>query len=186
MTKEGEVSENGEGVNEKGLPAKLLTASLKMPVIFLLVLIVLTFFGTSYFLSRYPNMLSFMGITLNPQLAAEAESTELLAEVGELMNLPEDELPTIATVTDIEAVIGQPFFKNAKNGDKVLIYASSRKAILFRPDENRIIEVGAVNINQQNPVQEVFEEISDEEEELTPDSTEILSPMPTQAEETSE
>jgi hypothetical protein len=30
-----------------------------------------------------------------------------------------------------------------------MIYQKAQKAILFRPSENRIIEVGAVNINNQ-------------------------------------
>jgi hypothetical protein len=49
----------------------------------------------------------------------------------------------------LEKVKDQPFFKNAKNGDKVLIYTNAKKAILYRPGEKRIIEVGAVNINNQ-------------------------------------
>ena len=62
-----------------------------------------------------------------------------------------DEKPTVATITDIEKVKDQPFFKNAKNGDRVLIFTNAKKAILYRPTEKRIIEVGAVNINQASP-----------------------------------
>jgi len=81
--------------------------------------------------------------------AVQAEADRLVASVGKLITLPTDEKPTIATVTDIEKVKDQPFFKNAKNGDKVLIYTKAQKAIIYRESENRIIEVGAVNINNQ-------------------------------------
>ncbi len=81
--------------------------------------------------------------------AAQAEVDSLVAQVGKLIALPTDEKPTVATVTDATKVKDQPFFVNAKNEDKVLIYQKAQKAILFRPSENRIIEVGAVNINNQ-------------------------------------
>ncbi len=78
----------------------------------------------------------------------QVETDKLISDIGKIMILPSDEKPTIATVTDLEKVKDQAFFKNAKNGDKVLIYTNAKKVILFRPSENRIIEVGAVNINQ--------------------------------------
>ncbi len=81
--------------------------------------------------------------------AAQAEIDALTAQVGKLISLPTDEKPTVATVTDASKVKDQSFFANAKNNDKVLIYQKAQKAILYRPGENRIIEVGAVNINNQ-------------------------------------
>jgi hypothetical protein len=81
--------------------------------------------------------------------AAQAEVDSLVVQVAKLIALPTDEKPTVATVTDASKVKDQPFFVNAKNEDKVLIYQKAQKAILFRPSENRIIEVGAVNINNQ-------------------------------------
>lgn len=82
----------------------------------------------------------------------QAEVDALVAQVGKLISLPTDEKPTVATVVDASKVKDQPFFANAKNDDKVLIYQKAAKAILFRPSENRIIEVGTLNINNQ-PVQ---------------------------------
>ena len=85
------------------------------------------------------------------QLQVQAEVDQLVSEVGKLIALPSDEKPTVATVTDVEKLKEQPFFKNAQNGDKVLIYTNAKKAILYRPNEKRIVEVGAVNINQASP-----------------------------------
>lgn len=81
----------------------------------------------------------------NPAAAAQAQSQQVIAQVGKLMLLPTDETPTVATVTDREKLQNQPFFANAANGDKVLIYSKSKKAILFRPDRNLIIDVAPVN-----------------------------------------
>lgn len=98
-----------------------------------------------------------LGIMMKPdllglskgQVQAQAEVDALVAEVGELLALPSDEKPTVATITDVEKLREQAFFKNAANGDKVLIYTNAKKAILYRPSEKKVLEVGAVNIRQQ-------------------------------------
>jgi hypothetical protein len=101
--------------------------------------------GTAYAITRYPEVLGLS----KGQAQAQAEVDMLVTEVGKLLALPTDEKPTVATITDVEKLKEQVFFKNASNGDKVLIYTKSKKAILYRPSEKKIVEVGAVNINQQ-------------------------------------
>lgn len=82
----------------------------------------------------------------DPQKNADAEARSVAIQVGKLVILPQDEEPTVATVSDPEQLRAQPFFANAKLGDKVLIYARARRAILYRPDENKIVEVAPLNI----------------------------------------
>src|SRR3989344_791488 len=81
-----------------------------------------------------------------PQRTAQEETQKLLANVSALIVLPEGETPTIATVADPELLKEQPFFANAKTGDQVLIYTNARKAILYNPENNRIVEVAPINI----------------------------------------
>ena len=81
----------------------------------------------------------------NPQQLVEQEVRALVARVGQLIVLP-DETPTVATVTDPEQLQERPFFANAKKGDKVLIYTTARKAILYDPVAHKIIEVAPVTI----------------------------------------
>jgi hypothetical protein len=83
--------------------------------------------------------------TVDPQKSAQQELNDIVAAVGRLMILPADETPTLATVSDPEKLKDQPFFANAKRGDKVLVYPISRKAILYSPSLNKIIEVAPVN-----------------------------------------
>ncbi len=66
--------------------------------------------------------------------------------IGKLMVLPEGEEPTLATIADITKLEGQPFFSKAQNGDQILIYMTSRKAILYRPSLGKIIDVGPLAI----------------------------------------
>jgi hypothetical protein len=106
----------------------------------------------AYYFNQYN---SLNNILKNPNVAVEKQTKELVGLVGKLMVLPTDEQPTIATVTDAGKLKDQAFFKNAKNGDKVLIYVKARKAILYRQSSNMIVDVAPVNIsqNQQQAVQ---------------------------------
>ncbi len=74
----------------------------------------------------------------------DAEVRSLVSSVGHHMLLPTDETPTLATVSDMHALEGQEFFKNAKEGDKVLMYLRTHRAIIYRPSIDRIIEVGPI------------------------------------------
>lgn len=100
---------------------------------------------TAFAITKYPDVLGLS----KGQAQAQAEVDLLITDVGKLLALPSDEKPTVATITDVEKLKEQVFFKNAMNNDKVLIYTKAKKAILYRPSENKIVEVGAVNINQQ-------------------------------------
>ena len=87
----------------------------------------------------------------DPQRVAEKEVEELVNRVGKLIVLPEGEQPTVATVSDVESLREQPFFAQAKNGDKVLIYTNARKVILYDPVKNKIVEVAPLNIGETVP-----------------------------------
>ena len=80
----------------------------------------------------------------NPDLVAESQARILAEKVGKLMLLPKDEIPTVARVSDPEALRDQAFFAEAKVGDVLLIY--SEKAILYDPVANKIITVANVNL----------------------------------------
>lgn len=81
----------------------------------------------------------------NPTLVAAEETKSLIEKVGNLIQLPKGEQPTLATVSDKNKLADQPFFANSQNGDKVLIYTNAKKAILYRPSINKIIEVAPIN-----------------------------------------
>lgn len=78
-----------------------------------------------------------------------AEITSLVDKVGELMLLPTDEKPTVATVSDLNPLKDQLFFKNAHVGDMVFMYPKARRAILYSPSQNKIIEVAPITLDTQ-------------------------------------
>jgi lipopolysaccharide export LptBFGC system permease protein LptF len=85
----------------------------------------------------------------NPAAVAEqakADATKLKDKVSKLMQLPDEEA-TIATVQDSDKLKEQEFFKNAKNGDKVLIFTTDKKAVIYRESENKVINSGPIVLN---------------------------------------
>ncbi|TAK96741.1 efflux RND transporter permease subunit [Patescibacteria group bacterium] len=79
--------------------------------------------------------------TRDPKDVAQAETQQLVDAIGRFMDLPLNEEPKVATVTDKEKLKSQVFFARAENGDKVLMYVEAQKAILYRPSTGRVIEV---------------------------------------------
>lgn len=59
--------------------------------------------------------------------------------------LPKDEQPALLTITD-KNKLATPFLKQAENGDKMLVYQTAKKVILYRPSIDRIIDSGPVSI----------------------------------------
>lgn len=78
------------------------------------------------------------------------EIAQLVETIGAVMELPSDETPTLATVTDREKLTDQPFFRKSENGDKVLIYTNAGRAILYRPSLGKIVDVTAINVQEQS------------------------------------
>jgi hypothetical protein len=79
-------------------------------------------------------------------LSSGSQGQPLENKVSLLVDLPQGETPTIATVNDASKLKNQAFFANAKDGDKVLIYSKAGKAVLYRPSSNRIIEYSTANL----------------------------------------
>ena len=78
--------------------------------------------------------------------AADEEARSLKAKVAKLMQLPSDEDPVVATVSDKEKLKDQPFFKEAENGDRILIFTEAKKAVIYREKDNRLINVGPIAV----------------------------------------
>lgn len=123
--------------NEK---QKIILSKVGITILVVLTLLVVGSVGTAYYFYNKANT------KVDPQTQAVKDLAETVQMVGKLMVLPKDEEPTMATVSDPEKLKDQPFFVNAKKGDKVLIYSNARKAILYSPSLKKIIEVAPVNL----------------------------------------
>ncbi len=82
----------------------------------------------------------------------QAEENKVTLEaVSKLYTLPENETPTIASVQDKSKLADQPFFKDAENGDMLIVYEKSGIAVLYRPSTNKLVKVGPLNVQTSTP-----------------------------------
>jgi len=118
--------------------------------ILFIVLVVLLIAGISSFLTVAYLRINPepFGLLKGPALI-KVEEKAIVDKISKSLTLPEGEDPTMATVTEPEKLSGQFFFKDAKKGDKLLIYQNAKKVILYRPSENRVVEVGVVDLDKQ-------------------------------------
>lgn len=132
----------------KKLKQKTARSKTSLPKIknkFLLFLILLTLIIlvliAGYFLINYQKTKKLLD---NPTVKAAQELEKIINNIDKFMELPKGETPSMYGVADKSKLPNQNFYKKAENGDKVLIYLQAKKAILYRPSTNKVIEVGPI------------------------------------------
>jgi hypothetical protein len=91
------------------------------------------FFGLRDFNNRRSNK---PGEYNNQQISAR-----VLDKVNRIIYLPSDEVPAIGTIENLDKLSSNKFFSSAKAGDSTLIYTKSKKVILYRESENKIVNI---------------------------------------------
>lgn len=132
----------------------------KAYIIFAIV-IALALAGGIYGYKQYDDLRKENELLSDPQASAQAEVDRLKSDVAKLIDVPEDEDPTVANVVDASKLSEQAFFANAQNGDRVLIYSQAKKAILYRPSTNRVVEVAPIDIGENAPDPSASESAND-------------------------
>ncbi len=139
-------------------------------LVLILALLVVVLGGTTFYF--YKN--SKLSQPNQSPAADQAETKALVEKVGRLIVLPEGEVPTVATITDPGALKNQAFFVDAKQGYKVLIFNVAKKAILYDPVANKIVNVAPLNIDGKKEVTPV----TAPEPTSAPTTTPTPSPKP--------
>lgn len=80
------------------------------------------------------------------------QAATVLQQIGGLMELPSDEEPQVATITDKSKLENQPLLTKAQNQDVFVVYSKARKAILYRPSTNKIIDVFPITVSSPTPI----------------------------------
>jgi hypothetical protein len=114
----------------------------------LLILIALLVVGLGVLTYGYVHTKNQLNAAKNPAAAGKTQTEQIVNQVSKYLELPTGETPTLATVNDVSKLKSQTFFRNAQNGDKVLIYTKSGRALLYRPSTKKIIEYAPVNLGQ--------------------------------------
>ena len=108
----------------------------------------------------------------NPAVRNEEEIEEVIEQLSRHMVLPAEN-PQIATVVDAESLRQeQEFYADVENGDKIIVFLESRRAVAFSPDRDIIVNVGSLLFEE--PVEEASEEVTNEEVEEDTENTENI------------
>jgi hypothetical protein len=108
----------------------------KLRIVLLILLLVL--------LAAAPSVYFYQKYQAAVKSTVEPKPGDVVAKAGRHILLPTGEEPTVFTVTEKDKLSGQEFFANSKNGDFVLVYHAAKKAFLYDPVADRIVEVGPV------------------------------------------
>lgn len=75
---------------------------------------------------------------------------EIVVKAGRLIKLPTDERPSVAAIGNVAQLqTKQPFYKDAHNGDFLLLYFKAKKAYIYNERENIIVNVGPLSLEKE-------------------------------------
>lgn len=123
-------------------------------LVYLSILVILVLLGLSGYLYRQLRIeKKANNSTASSQEAVKKESEDLKNKISKLMSLP-NETPVVGTVNDKDKFKDQPFFSGVENGDKLLIFAEAKKAVIYREKDNRIINAGPIAVTSEKSAEE--------------------------------
>jgi hypothetical protein len=76
-------------------------------------------------------------------VAALEAAADTKAAVAKIMLLPEEEA-IVSEIDNAASVRNQAFFAQVEDGDKVLVFATAAKIVIFRPSTKQIVNAGPI------------------------------------------
>lgn len=132
-----------------------------IPIATLLAIVVVALGGLSFYLyTEYQDSQDEIESLRNPE-NLERIQEDIVAQtvdaVKQIAITPEED-PTVATIIDAEALKTEnpSFYADAQNGDKLLVF--STKAIIFREETNKIVNIAPVFIQDIEGAEQIQEE----------------------------
>ena len=115
------------------------------------------------------------------------QTKEILRKLSVFMILP-NETPIFATVQNTDSLAENPFYKNARVGDKVLIFKNAQKALLYRPSTDKIIDFTtiALKVDASNPAKQTTKPIAKPTSREKPTTTPTPNKISTEKQQTTE
>lgn len=108
-------------------------------ILLILLVLLIVIAGGAYMLGRASVYKQY------PQLNSIETANDVLTKVAQLIQLPQNETPSMVAIDDAATVKKEPFLANAQNHDVLIIYTTAGFAILYRPSSNKLIAVGPVS-----------------------------------------
>ncbi len=90
----------------------------------------------------------FFTTTTSEDQLSEKQIKSLVVKVSKLINVPE-ELPVVAKIIKAEELMAeQNFYAGSKDGDYLIVFPETQKAMIYRENEDRLINVGPIIVDQ--------------------------------------
>ncbi len=99
------------------------------------------------FLAAVVGYVVFIMLAPDKALTDKQQMEQVRSAVSKHIILPVGEDPTLATVTNKNDLKDEFLKKNADTGDKILIYYKSLKVIIYRPEIDKLIATGPLEID---------------------------------------
>lgn len=99
---------------------------------------------------------------------AKETTARLVEKISKLYLVPKNEEPTVAQIQDKTKLGSQAFFKKAENGDYLLIYQKDKIALIYREKTNKLINVGPVNIGDNETTSDSNDSDKESDKKTTP------------------
>lgn len=91
----------------------------------------------------------WMTIKNDPSAANKETITRVTNQVSQIFQVPADEEPQVAKVTDAAKLKDQPFFAGVAQDDFVIIYQKAKLALLYREKDHKLINVDHVELDSE-------------------------------------
>jgi hypothetical protein len=89
---------------------------------------------------------SFKNKTTSTSYEVNDSDFAIIKAVGLLETIP-NEQPIIATIREVDLMTQIPFYANAHDDDKLLIFPIAHKGIIYRPSTHAVINSGTLVLN---------------------------------------
>lgn len=105
-------------------------------VVILLILLFIALLTSAFLFVKYKRELNSNPVN---------RQRELTQQLGQLIEMPNEE-PVISTVLDKSKLTNKTLAKRAQNGDQLFIFTDSKRLILYRPSDHKVVDM----LNIQN------------------------------------
>ncbi len=119
----------------------------KTPIIKILIVVIvlLAFGGYIYIIQK--DTKETRGTTLGNN---KEEAKQLAEIVSKFVLVDKNQVPDIVTISDAETMVKQQsVFKGVVNGDKILVYVQDKKAIVYSPSRDIIVNILPITMQKQ-------------------------------------
>lgn len=128
-------------------PTVISFARPRLAVFFITGLLCLLAGGVLLWFTSYRQTSRLKTFTINPGLAPTG-TVDIITKVGRLIALPQGEKPTVIIYSDKMQLGEGTITQLAKPGDIILLYPMAKKAFLYDPKKDIILEAGPLRFSE--------------------------------------